>query len=226
MLKINKEIKFDKPFIKRSLKIMVPIILAQILIVTVGFVDNFMVTGFDSEQIHLTAVGAGAEMWFGMSSLYFSVGIVFGMFYAQFSSNPDKSNFKQTFKLNIHVSIGVAIVVSSIMYILAPQIMSLFFLSDPKNAFTTESKMWAVDYFRIMAIGNIFASMSYLLLNPLLIIGKAKYMLFVSIISLLTNVLLDYLMIYVIDAKGTEGAVGAAWSTIISYFIQLLISAY
>ena len=226
MLKINKEIKFDKPFIKRSLKIMVPIILAQILIVTVGFVDNFMVTGFDSEQIHLTAVGAGAEMWFGMSSLYFAVGIVFSLFYAQFSVEPSKVNFKQTFKLNIHVSIIVALLVSFIMYIFASQIMSLFFLSDSTSPLAMESKKWAIDYFKIMALGNIFASLSYMLLNPLLIVGKAKYMLFVSVVSLLTNILLDYLMIYVIDAKGTEGAVGAAWSTIISYFIQLLISIY
>ncbi|WP_168388313.1 MATE family efflux transporter [Mycoplasma marinum] len=210
-------IKENKIFWKKSLKIIIPVVLSQMLIIAVGFVDNFMITGYDSAQNHLTAVGAGAEMWFGFSSIYISIGILFSIFYAQFSCDKDK--FTQTFKINIHFSFGIMIITSLIMFFLAQPIINLFFMSDDSTNSQIAFKI-AVDYFKILALGNIFVSVSYLLLNPLITLGKTKYLLIVSAISLLTNTLFDYIFIYPLDL----GATGAAISTSGSFFIQMILS--
>ena len=202
-------------------KVMLPIIAAQMLIVAVGFVDSFMIAGYDDQQNHLTAVGAGAEMWFGASSLYFAVGTLFSIFYAQFFQKHDSTHFKDTFKLNLHIAIYLMIAMSLIMYFLSNELMDLFFMSD-SDANSKVSHELANHYLEILSIGNIFASISFLLLNPLIITGKTKYMLIVSVVSLFTNILFDYIFIYVLD----KGSAGAAWSTSLSFGVQMLISIY
>ncbi len=214
--KINKKI-----FWKKSLKIIVPIVLSQMLIISVGFVDNFMITGYDKAQNHLTAVGAGAEMWFATSSIYMAVGILFSIFYAQFNAKEDKTNFKQAFKINVHFTMVISFVVSSLMLILAPQLMNLFFLSD-SHTNATIAKDLSITYFRILASANIFASIAFLLLNPLVTIGKTKYLLIVSTVSLITNAIFDYIFIYPLDL----GATGASISTAISFFVEMLLAIY
>ncbi|NQZ29520.1 MAG: MATE family efflux transporter [Mycoplasmatales bacterium] len=214
--KINKKV-----FWKKSLKVLIPIVLSQMLIISVGFVDNFMITGYDEAQHHLTAVGAGAEMWFATSSIYIAVGILFSIFYAQFNAKENKDNFKQTFKINIYFTFIISIFVSILMVVLAPQLMSLFFLSDaPTKA--SVAKELSITYFRILASANIFASIAFLLLNPLVTIGKTKYLLIVSAVSLITNALFDYIFIYPFDL----GAMGASISTAISFFIEMVLAFY
>ncbi len=188
--KINK-----KAFWKKSLKIIIPIVLSQMLIISVGFVDNFMITGYDKAQNHLTAVGAGAEMWFATSSIYMAVGILFSIFYAQFNAREDKTNFKEAFKINVHFTLVISVVISILMLAIAPQLMSLFFLSDTHTN-ATIAKDLSITYFRILASANIFASIAFLLLNPLVTIGKTKYLLIVSAVSLVTNAIFDYVFIY------------------------------
>ncbi|TCG11320.1 MATE family efflux transporter [Mycoplasma todarodis] len=214
--KVNK-----KEFWKKSLKIIIPIVLSQMLIISVGFVDNFMITGYDKAQNHLTAVGAGAEMWFATSSIYMAVGILFSIFYAQFNAREDKTNFKEAFKINVHFTVVISILISILMLVLAPQLMGLFFLSD-SHANATIAKELSITYFRILASANIFASIAFLLLNPLVTIGKTKYLLIVSAVSLVTNAIFDYVFIYPLDL----GATGASISTAISFFVEMLLAIY
>lgn len=212
-------IKFDKAFIKRMMKIIVPIVLSQMLMVVVGFVDNFMIAKYDVAQNHLAAVGIGAEIWFGMSAIYSSVGAVFAVLYAQFHASENQSKFKSIFKINVHVGLVFALGVSLILYFLAPQLVGLFFLNQEGSI---APKSIAIDYVKILALGNIFISIAYMLVNPLVIMGKTKYLLIIAITSILTNTMLDYIFIYTLDM----GAQGAAISTVVSYFISLLLAIY
>ena len=208
-------------FYKRAFKIMLPIIASQVLIVAVGFVDNFMIADYDVKQNHLTAVGAGAEIWFAMSSFYFAIGALFSIFYAQFHEKHDTTHFKDTFKFNLHIALIFMIVISLIMYFVSDELTSLFFLGDGDGVDSTARKL-SGDYLKILSLGNIFASLSYFLINPLVIMGKAKYLLILSVISLVTNILFDYMFIYVID----KGSSGAAWSTSLSFGVQFLVSIF
>lgn len=151
-----------------------------------------------------------------MSSLYMAIGAVFGTLYSQFNSNRGSKNFEETFKVNIHFTVYLMLTTSLVMYFFSPQLMHLFFLGDSNE----HAESLSIDYLRIMAIGNIFVSISYLLTNPLLMMGKAKYMLYITFISLITNFIFDYIFIYIIDL----GSSGAAWSTVLSYSIQMIIS--
>ena len=213
--------KFNKVFIKKMFKIIIPIILSQMIMVSVQFVDNFAIAKYDTAQNHLVAVGIGAEIWFAMSSVFSAVAIVFAILYAQFHASEDKSNFKSIFKINVHVGLMFAVLISLVMYFLAPQLVGLFYLNETAGGVDV-SKGIAIDYLRVLAIGNIFISISYLLVNPLVIMGKTRYMLIIAVVSLFSNALLDYVFIYPLDM----GAVGAAISTTLSYLITLLLAIF
>lgn len=213
------DIKFDKAFIKRMMRIIIPIIISQMIMVAVQFVDNFAIAQYDTAQNHLAAVGIGAEIWFGMSGIYMGVGIVFAILYAQFHSKENNTKFKSIFKINIHTSAIIMIASSLLMYFLADQLVDLFFLNQQGSSVP---KGLAIDYLQILSLGNIFISIAYMLVNPLVIMGKTKYMLIIAVVSLLSNSLMDYIFIYPLDL----GSQGAAISTVASYFISLLIAIF
>ncbi len=150
-----------------------------------------------------------------------AVGILFSIFYAQFNAQKNKQNFKEAFKINIHFTLIISVLISIMMLTLAPQFMRLFFLSDShQNANIAEGI--SVRYFRILSSANVFASIAFLLLNPLVTMGKTKYLLIVSAASLAANAIFDYIFIYPLDM----GAQGAAISTALSFFIEMLLAFY
>ena len=106
---------------------MLPVILSQMIVVAVGFIDNFMISKYNDIQDHLIAVGIGTEIFFGMEAFSFSIGVIFTIFYSQFHANTNKDNFKQLFKINIYFSILVTFIISLVMFFLSSQLTGLFF---------------------------------------------------------------------------------------------------
>lgn len=217
-------IKWDWIFFKKALKIITPLILAQIIVVGISFIDSIMVSGFQNqealsrgfEKVDYKAVGLANEIWFSCQAFYFGTAVIFSVLYSQFANN--KKIFVDTAKVNFWVSIIVTIFVSSIMYFLTEPLVNLFFM-DKVKADVVFVKPIAIDYLKIMALGNLMVSLSWAILNPLSIKGKTKYPLYISIVSIILNLILDYLFIYVFK----WGANGSAWATIISYAAQLLL---
>ena len=179
-----------------------------------------MIAGYGTKQDNLIAIGIGTEIWFGLYSIYLSIGILFGVLYAQFHlKNPNM--FKDVFKLSIYTSIFFAIIISLIMLFLSPKLVQLFSLTK-HNMHIKKIELISIKYLKILSFGNIFLSFSFLMINPLIMMGKTNYLLIVSIFSLISNVLMDYIFIYVCN----WGAKGASLSTVLSYIIQFLISFY
>lgn len=204
-------------------KTIITVVSAQLLLICVGFVDNVMITHYDAEQIHFEAVGIGTELWYFYQAFFLCLGIVFGVLYSQFRKNNE--NFSETLKFSIHVSIVVIIFTSLMMYFLAEPIVHIFYNQPSLDHYSSHDSVLlaenlSVKYIRIIAAGNVFATISYMILLPMLSVGKTKYSLIVAGVSLVSNLILDYILIYVADL----GSDGAAWATVISYFIQMVFS--
>lgn len=208
-------------FNKKALKTLLIIMFSQMLLIGVSFVDTIMISKYDSGQIHFEAVGVGAEIWTNFQAIFVCLGIVFGVLFSQFKNN--EKNYKSTIKIMFWATIIVCLISSLLLYFLAPEIVKIFYHKSSHDANeTTYIEQLIVKYLRILALGNIFAFIAYMILLPLIMIGKTKYNLVMASVSILVNLLFDYLLIYVANL----GATGAAWATDISWLIQLFIAAY
>ena len=211
---------FDLNFFKRSLKILLPIILSSLILTTISFVDNIMVSNFKRidvpEKTDFAAVGIGNEIWYALEGIPIAITIVFGVIYSQFSHN--KKVFVETARLNFWIFMITTIFINLLMFFGANSLVSLFFLSPGKDVVYV--KEIATRYIKILSLGSIFFSATLLIMNPLSIKGKTLYALYLSLISLVLNIFFNYIFIYLLN----EGSEGSAWATNISYFVQFIIA--
>lgn len=96
------------------------------------------------------------------------------------------------------------------MYFLAEPIVHIFYNQPSLDHYSSHDSVLlaenlSVKYIRIIAAGNVFATISYMILLPMLSVGKTKYSLIVAGVSLVSNLILDYILIYVADL-GSDGA--------------------
>lgn len=216
-------LEFDWPFIKKALKVLVPVVLSSVVLVAVSFVDNIMVNSFKRPgmpaQVDYAAVGMAGELWFSFQAFYIGVSVIFAVLYAQFVNQ--KKLFVDVARFNFWYLLIVSTTVSLVMFFLNEQLVDLFFLGgeNPDDIFI---KPIAYDYLKILSLGQLFIAFAWAILNPLTIKGKTNYMLYSSLLSIGANALLDYLFIYV----GNQGAQGSAWATVISYALQLLLAIF
>ncbi|WKX02359.1 MATE family efflux transporter [Candidatus Mycoplasma mahonii] len=223
MIKKLKMTNFNWIFFRQSLKILVPIVLSQVVVVAISFMDGIMVNSYERigqpPKVDYAAVGIAGEIWFGFQAFFSATAIIFSILYSHFAHN--QKTFTDVAKFNFWYSLVVTTVITLIMYFAASPIVNLFFLSSE----STDSqiiKQIATNYLKIIALGHLFISFAWAMLNPLAIKGKAKYALYVSLVSLGLNIVFDYIFIYELDL----GAEGSAWATTISYAVEFGIVTF
>ncbi|NQZ65766.1 MAG: MATE family efflux transporter [Mycoplasmatales bacterium] len=201
---------------------MLTVIFSNTIVITIGFLDIFMISDFDLRKINLSAIGIGAEIWFSFQSIYVASTIVFGILYSQYNGGKNYKSFLELFKINIWISFVLAFLSSLIMYLSADSVVGIF-VNDGggySNNDLREIHEIAVNYVKIISIGNIFISMAVAILNTFTMIGKIKYELISSIIALLINAILNWLFIY----QFKLGAEGAGWASITAYILEFFFA--
>lgn len=111
------------------------------------------------------------------------------------------------------IIVGISLSFFGILFI--NQIVSLFGATE--NIFP-----YALEYGKIIAIGAIIFPISITTNNLLRAEGNAKEAMFSMIIGLVSNIILDYIFIFVFDM----GVAGAAWATVIARLFSLVYLAF
>ncbi len=111
------------------------------------------------------------------------------------------------------IIIGIFLSVIGVTFI--DQIVSLFGATE--NIFP-----YALEYGKIIAIGAVIFPISITANNLLRAEGNAKEAMFAMIIGLVSNIILDYVFIFIFDM----GVAGAAWATVIARFFSIIYLVY
>lgn len=116
---------------------------------------------------------------------------------------------------------------SQLVILISTLLLVLFFLFFQDQILTlfwaTEDIMWlARDYFSIVIFGQVFWCFMFASTAIIRAIGDTKSVMLINIVSALTNILLDYVFIFIYD----WGIKWAAWATVISQIVATLIILY
>ncbi|MCC3160993.1 MAG: polysaccharide biosynthesis C-terminal domain-containing protein, partial [Mollicutes bacterium PWAP] len=216
---------YEKSFFKMSMFLLLPVIFGSILNVTVSFVDTFAITHYGKQSENLTSVSTGGEIFFILQSIVLGISSLFSIFYAQYYAARKKEKFKEVFKLNIIITVTLIILGSLILFLFSDPLTSLFIhkgdVADDGGLFSIAYQN-SITYLKIMSLSYIFFAIGTLLVFPLIMMGKTKYQLYLSLISLIINIILDIIFIYVLDL----GVEGCAWATVVSFIIQSILALW
>ena len=176
---------------KNTLKIAIPLIISNITIPLVGFVDNIMM-GHLGSVVYLGAIGVGSII---ISYILFSFGFIKSLTTGFVSQHTGSSNTKELLLSLSHLLL-ISSFISFLIILFRDQIIifSLNFMNASSEV-NINSKIY-LDY-RIWSIPAIF--LRDILIGYYIGVQKIKAAIIISITVNLLNIILDYYFIYILN---------------------------
>ncbi len=201
----------EKGIFSSLIKLALPIMATSFVQMTYNMVDMIWLGRAGSS--HVAAAGtAGFFVWFGFAFILISkIGAEVGV--AQSIGKNDEIAARDFARNAIQLNIGLAVVYGLFLFIFKTKLIAFFQIADAGVNMMSES------YLGVIACGILF-----MFLNPVFSgifngLGESKVPFYVNTIGLITNIILDPILIFGIGPIPAMGVLGAAIATIFSQFI-------
>ncbi|WP_300384158.1 MATE family efflux transporter [Clostridium sp.] len=220
VVKYIKEVFEDKSFLRKIVSIAIPIAFQNLLNTTLNLIDTMMIGSLGQSAI--AAVGLANKVFFVFSLLLFGIVSGSSILTAQYYGKKDIKSIKKV--LGMSLILGL---VGSLIFIVA----GIFIPESVMRIFTTSENtiMTGARYLRIVALSYPLTAVTICYISVLRSTNRVKAPVFISIISILVNVALNYTFIYGNFGFSAMGVSGAAIATVIARLVEcslILVIAY
>lgn len=203
----------DKEFFLTILTLVIPITLQNLISSSLNMVDNLMIGKLGENAI--AAVGLVNQYFFIFMLCLSGINAGAGIFMSQFWGRKDTLNIRRMLGLDLILSIIASIIFSFAAFIFPEGIMKIFTKDTTVIGLGSQ-------YLRIIGITFIFTGITQGYSTALRCTGIAKPPMFASLIGVLVNGFLNWILIFGHFGFKPMGVVGAAIATSIARFIEML----
>jgi putative MATE family efflux protein len=204
----------DTKFYKKVLIIALPIILQQLLTSSVQLVDNLMVGTLG--ELAIGAVSVVNQLYFVVIIVTFGAMGGAGIYTAQYFGSKQYDSLKQTFRFKLMIALVLSTFAILIFSLFGETFIRLF-TDNPTTI------RWGLEYLNIAKWVMIPMTISSAISTTFREIGITKPLLSISIVAILSNVVLNYLLIFGNLGFPRLGIEGAAIATLTSRTIEFLL---
>ena len=202
----------SKGFYSSLVAIAIPISLQALLQNFVNMLDTIMIGRLGSVEI--AAVGLGNQIFFILNMILFGITSGGGVFIAQFWGKKDLAGIRKSLGLMTLIAFVVSFIFTIVCLLIPNQLIRLY-SPDPQVIKVGGS------YLRFVCLSYVPTAISFSITLALRSTERVKLPLVCTSISLFTNLIANYLLIFVAGL----GVKGAAIATVISRIIELVILA-
>ena len=211
----------DRAFYWRVVVIVLPIIIQNTITNLVSLVDNVMVGRVGTEQ--MSGVAIANQLLFVFNLCIFGGLSGAGIFSAQFFGQGNHDGVRSTFRFKLLTGAFVLIVALAVFIPFGPTLIS-HYLTDGEGAGDLAlTFLYGKSYMRIMLLGLLPFALTQCYSGTLREMNKTTLPMVASIIAVLTNLFLNWILIYGKFGFPELGSDGAAYATVISRFVELAI---
>lgn len=204
----------DKQFFKRTLFLMIPVVLQQLISIGVNFLDNLMIGGFGETQI---AAAAFSNQFYGMFQ-FICMGLGSGavVMSSQFWGRGEHEPMRTTAAIAMRVTTAICAVFT---------IVSVAFPHVILRIFTNETQVVAAGtmYMRLIGCTFLLCGLSSTATYLLRSVGKVNISLIASAVAFFLNLFFNWVFIFGKFGAPRLEIVGAAVGTIIARIFEFLI---
>lgn len=213
----------DKQFYKMVFAVALPIIIQNAITNFVNLLDNIMVGSLNTEA--MTGVSIVNQLFFVFNLTVFGAISAAGIFTAQYHGLGDSTGEKYTFRFKFLIILIGVIVGIGLFVFYGEELISLFINSNAEFDATDPEKTmtYALDYLKIMIIGLLPFALSQVYSSTLRETGETLLPMISSVISVATNFILNYLLIFGKFGLPRLGVEGAAIATVTARFVELTV---
>ena len=204
----------DREFYKSFLRLCVALMLEQAVILSVNLADNLMLGTYS--QAALSGVAAVNQIQFVYQQLVYGIGNALIVLGSQYWGQKRLKEIRSIAGIGVRLEIALALILLTLV--------SLF----PEGAlriFTDQADYVAegVAYLKIIRFSYLFFAVTAVLLSTMRVVESVKIALRVSVMSLIINVGINYLLIGGNLGAPELGARGAAIGTLTARVVEFIV---
>ena len=203
----------DRSFYRSLIALAIPVALQNLITFAVSFADNLMVGSLGDAAVSGVYMGSQIQTFLQM----FSGGIEGAILIlaAQYWGKRDTASIKRIIAIGLHFSIGFGLLLTTVCVMVPRPIISLF--TDDAGVIADGAL-----YLRIVCFSYLFFCITQALIASMRSVEVARIGMGVSLISLIVNVSLNYILIFGKFGFPAMGIAGAAVATVISRIAETL----
>lgn len=212
----------DKQFYKYVLYLAVPMIVQNAITSFVSFLDNIMVGQIGTEQ--MSGVAIVNQLMFVFNICIFGGVSGAGIFGTQFFGKKDYEGQKYAFRFKLYASALIAGLALCLFGFCNTQLISLYLSDSGSVGDITLALKYGKEYLAIMMAGLIPFALSQTYISSIRETGQTFVPMLAGIVAVITNLILDYILIFgIVGVIPAMGVSGAAIATVIARFVECII---
>lgn len=215
---ITKKYFGNKEFYKKFFEIALPVMLATLITNIVNFADNFMVGNYSN--VAVSAVYSANQVTFVFNILCFGIIGGAGIYIQQLYGAKKNKELQEVFHLKLYIMAALVLVVVPLIYVFGENLIKLF------SSYDTDGEAILIksySYLKIAIFSFIPFALTVCFSSTLREVGHTRIPVYSSIVSLVVNIVLNYLLIYGFDGFEAMGVEGAAIATLTARSVECLI---
>ena len=200
--------------IKKLLTLAIPLVLQNLISVSVGVADNVMVGSIDEFAVAGVMLANQVQNILGM--LVIGVAAAMSLLAAQYWGRRDVESIKRIIAIGLKVCLLIGGVVNVAVFIAPHGVLRIF--SDNETAIAE-----GIRYIRITSFSYLFFCLTHTLMASMRCVEAVRVALVVAVTTLVICVTLNYLLIFGNHGFPKLGIQGAAISTLVARIVETVI---
>ena len=222
----------DKAFYRAVLIILLPLVVQQGVTSAVNLLDNLMVGSLGEESLSAVSVVNQILMVFNLTIFGGLSGV--SIFGAQFAGKGDVDGMRQSFRAKLYFGVAVVVIGIALLWGFDETFIGIFLEGETDAARAAYALSEGCGYLHIMLFGLFPFMLVQAYAGSMREMGKTFATMVASVIAILTNLVLNFLLIYETREMTVFGATftmwgaglgvrGAALATVIARFVEMFI---
>ena len=221
LTKAKKKFIGDKAFYRYLIFLAFPMIVQNGITSFVSFLDNIMVGQIGTEP--MSGVAIVNQLFFVFNICIFGGVSGAGIFSAQFFGKGDFEGQKYTFRFKLYACLLITAIACVLFHFLDEPLISLYLNDGGSVGNTRLALSYGKEYLAIMIFGLLPFAVSQTYVSTIRETGQTFVPMVSGIVAVITNLVLDYVLIFGAFGAPELGVAGAAIATVIARYMECLI---
>ena len=214
----------DRAFYRRVIAVALPILIQNGIMNFVSLLDNIMVGQVGTLQ--MSGVAIVNQLLFVFNLCVFGATSGAGIFTAQFFGKQDMDGVRHTFRFKVLSGAVITILGIAVFFLLGRPLIGLYLQGDGDPADAASILSYGLHYMMVMLWGLPAFAMQNAYSSTLRESGQTVVPMISSVISVLVNLVLNWVLIFGRFGFAPMGVQGAALATVIARYVDLAIVAF
>lgn len=212
----------DRAFYRRVLMVALPIIFQNLITNLVSLVDNIMVGQLSTGQISAVTI-ANNNLLFIFNLCLFGGAAGAGIFTTQFYGSQDMEGIRHTFRFKMLICLVLTVLGVGVFFFFSDPLIGMYLQGDGDAAVAAETLYYGRKYLYIMLLGLLPFAITNAYASTLRECGYPSVPMVAGLIAMGCNLIGNYILIFGKFGVPRLGVAGAAVSTVIARYVEMVI---